>query len=114
MGNIALGCDAHDDQIEDSDHAYENSEGCVDGVLGVEKEKRDEDHEKTLSMEEADELEVLEDTLPLKLRYQEQACERDKVDSQDVEERVSGAVIFAKESKADDRCSQDAYHREEV
>ena len=39
LGHVSLGRDAHDDQIEDSDHAYEDGEGCVDGVLGVEKEK---------------------------------------------------------------------------
>ena len=55
-------------------------------------------------------MEVLEDALPLKLRYQEQACKWDKVDSQDVVERVSGAVIFAKEGEADDSCGQDANH----
>lgn len=61
-------------------------------------------------MHEADELEVLEDTLPLKLGRQEQACKWDKVDCQDVEERVRGAVIFAKVSEANDRCGQDSNH----
>ena len=54
-------------------------------------------------MEKANELEVLEDTLPLKLCHQEQAREWDQVDCQDVEEGVSWAVIFAKEGEADDR-----------
>ena len=112
VGRITSGSDAHDDEVEYSDHAYEYRQGCVDGVLGVEKEKRDEDHEKTFSMHEADELEVLEDTLPLKLGRQEQACKWDKVDCQDVEERVRGAVIFAKVSEANDRCGQDSNHWE--
>ena len=110
MLGVTTGCNAHDDEIKYSDHAYEYREGCINGVLGVEKEKRDEDHEKTFSMHEADELEVLEDALILKLRSQEQGCEWDKVDCQDVEERVSGGVIFAKVSEPDDRCGKDAKH----
>lgn len=110
MLGVTTGCNAHDDKIEYSDHAYEYREGCINGVLGVEKEKRDEDHEKTFSMHEADELEVLEDALPLKLRHQEQACKWDEVDCKDVEERVSGGVIFAKVSEPDDRCGKDAKH----
>ena len=111
---IATGCDAHDDEVEDSNHAYEYREGSINRVLGVEKEKRDEDQEKTFSMHEADELEVLEDALILKLRCQEQGCEWDKVDCQDVEERVSGGVIFAKVSESDDRCGKDSNNWEEV
>ena len=80
--------DAHDEQVEETDQGHQNGHGRVDWVLCVEEEQGDEDHEESLSIQEAQELEVFEHSLPLELGNEEQSSEWEQIEGQNVEEGV--------------------------
>ena len=106
--------DTHDEEVEEADKGHQDGHGCVDRVLCVEEEQGDEDHEESLSIQEAQELEVLEHALPLELSNEEQPSKREQIDGQNVEEGVWGRVIFTEVGEADDSCGAEAENDEKV
>ena len=106
--------DAHDEQVEEADEGHQNGHGRVDWVLCVKEEQGDEDHEKSLSIQEAQELEVLEHALPLELGNEEQPSEWEQIEGQNVEEGVRGRIIFTEVRETDDSCGAEAEYDEKV
>lgn len=57
--------DAIDDQVEEADEGHHDRQRRIDRVLRIKEQKCNKDHEESLPVQEAEELEVLEHSLHL-------------------------------------------------
>ena len=105
---------AHGDDVKQTDECQCNANTCVHGVLCVEDEEWDEAHEEALAVEEAEELEIFQDSLPLELSNDEECRHGEQVEGEHVIEGVCWGFIRAKVGESDNSGCDEGKNRQEI
>lgn len=114
VGDPTTGQFAHGHEVEETHEGHHHRDSCVHWELRVEEQEGDEDHEEALAVKETKELAVFDDAMILELCGGKEGCQREEVESQQVEEGVLRCLVCTEISKADDSRSTEAEDGEEV